>query len=466
MLIFYLTLLFFFNRYLTQTIPKLSGGNCMLIEDKIYYLGGSIQDNDNKPTPNKNVYMLNLADENFMINNNQAKWIKINNNGPPSMYGNIVQSSNHSKEIYMIGGEGSNISQGFQVYNIDTNKWNTDEVASKGLSDILKKELNTVLPLTNTYTIKVDNKNIFYFGGKYTNKDKKLAYNEKIFYYNIDRGTWEVEKSSYKTSIDGGIFYLKLAISNFGGKTSDNKYQDNKSYNAWLIDTKSSNINTIGGNNSIPTISKFSTVTDNNNEFAYILGGTDNKNGNSIYKLMTSTIKVDEPFEVEGLESYDNGCLVYYQDYLIYSFGSKNNKYSDKTQLIQLNEKKLSDKLNKKTTPAEEDERDKGDNGTAMNIGAVVGGSVGGFIVIVVIFGSIFYFYFKKNKKKKQEELKPPEYIKEVVWAGQNNRQIEIEFVDSFGTQVTYIDDDVTDPENVPYFLTESDCLIGVKVNK
>ncbi|KAI9298372.1 hypothetical protein K502DRAFT_322808 [Neoconidiobolus thromboides FSU 785] len=346
MLLWILLISIVFGKHLAQSPPKLSGGNCMLVKDKIYYLGGSTQDSDNKIITNKDVYMLDLLNDSFMVNKTQAKWTKINSKAPSSMYGSIIQPVKDSDEIYMIGGEGSDIFASFQVYNIKTNKWTNNEKASTQLATLLKRE-NIGSTLSNTYLANLDTGNIHYFGGEYTNRSKKMGHNEKVFTYNIESNVWIVEQSEYKTSISGGIISLKSSIHNFGGKTSDGEYQDGKSYNTWSTDARSSNTNTFSGGRLFPAISKFSTVFDDRSGFAYILGSTDDKEGNDVYSIKTSTIKVDKSYKVDGFESYNNGCLVYYKEHLIYSFGSKDNIYSDKTQLIYLTDKVLVTKLEK-----------------------------------------------------------------------------------------------------------------------
>ncbi|KAI9298386.1 hypothetical protein K502DRAFT_255961 [Neoconidiobolus thromboides FSU 785] len=452
------SLFIYSSSYTAQNAPRISGGNCALVKDKVYYLGGSTQDNDNKVSLSKDVYVLDLSDENFMINKDQAKWTKVNSEGPPSMYGNIIQPDKDSDEIYMIGGEGSDISAGFQIYNVKTNKWKNNEKASKELSEQIKNKINVSnAPLSNTYLINVvtsnensNTKELYYFSGKYKSKDNTMKFNENIYIYNIEKNAWRASDTSYSATVDGAAVCLKSSIQNFGGTKSNGKYQDGKTYNTWSIDAKSSSPNTFSGANDFPTISKFSYVYGENNEVLYVLGGTDSKNGNVVYNMTTLTIRIDNQFNIDGLESYDNGCLVYYKKYLIYSFGSKKDSYSNKTQLIRLSNKELTEKYTKDTP-----EKD-----TKTNIGVIIGGSVGGFIGLIGIVSGLLYFYYLRKKSRKKKQLRPPKYIKQVIWAGKKSTILETSFIDSFGTQLTYIDDDVTDPENVSLFLTRSNSFL------
>ncbi|KAI9291349.1 hypothetical protein K502DRAFT_333255 [Neoconidiobolus thromboides FSU 785] len=342
---------------------------------------------------NKEIYYLNLTEGIKLNERKEANWkvFEVNNKIDKT---SEASSINYREEIVVVGGTFTKLEESIRSFNTSTGEWKTNEKGSKFIKYLFgNKTLSYGLKGS---TVNINDKNqdqIVIFGGNCELEESEEDDTIKIGYkgvivYNINKNEWKVigEKEGHYISEHGAAIYNGVLLI-FGGHSFN--FDSFSSFESILcFDIENETWYSKSTSGEIPA-TKIGFRVKLINDKVYMVGGATDEDPNTldsspIYVLNLNTFTWKKNM-IEGLVTTLFGSLEYYNNHLIYSFGT-NLEFSGKTQLINLDNLKLVNKLPSKLELE-----------SSPNIAAIIGGSIAGFIVLWIIL----FFAIRKFRNRK-----------------------------------------------------------------
>ncbi|KAI9292163.1 hypothetical protein K502DRAFT_344130 [Neoconidiobolus thromboides FSU 785] len=420
-----ITLIVLLKAIASDELHGLFGGVGGIVNDTFYVFGGmdiknpTDEDVFNQDNFNQGVYSLNLKDGVRLNEALEANWKIDSLEHHPldkMLAPSVIQINNNSAEFLIIGGAHQTlIERSVRIFDIKTNTWKIDKDGGKFIKGLNfpKSEGGTPNfgPLGATLNQNDLNPDeLVLFGGEYlfeslVEVNQTQSYSGLIV-YNSKENQWKTigEANGYYISGHNSIIHNgNLMI--FGGKNiATNQYLNfNKIISFNIKDKKWYFQDTIG---KIPErIFTFGLKKVGN--YVYILGGATNDNvtnyaDSSLHILDLNTFSWETKY-ISGFISTAFAILEYYNGHLLYTFGSHNNLLYSNTQIINLKNYTLVNRI----PSMEELESLK----PKSQLPAIIGGSIAGFIGLILLIILIYL----GSKKIKREIIKrtPPPFVSE-----------------------------------------------------
>ncbi|KAI9294198.1 hypothetical protein K502DRAFT_330934 [Neoconidiobolus thromboides FSU 785] len=391
MILFYL---FIISYYCQQILVPMYGGNCEIVDNNLYYLGGVKKWPDSGF--NRIVYNLNLNSQ-FSINSVPWKFKNIDQLAPSIVYPNLFTKDSL---IYVRGGLYTPGIESVKTFDISLNQWLTDEKNSQ--ADIISnyynsKDIQSNLKFTEYLSnlVQINANEAILLGGFIDSPTRNNSANKLITRWNTNLNTWNIDTlKSFPPIIDFASFVNNDNIISVGGQF----YPNNEKVpmdTAYVYNFNQRQLNEVKLSGDIPKGRVGHQIVNLNQTHYIMLGGAFSTGRSNFTEVDDSYLLNIEEYkwyrlELENFKPSYKPCLVKYNDYLIYSLGYSSN-FTNSTQLIHVNQLKLVNTYQPK--------------GESNSLPWILGFSIGGVILLVII-GLITYYYYKKHKQKQLSKVK------------------------------------------------------------
>ncbi|KAI9298843.1 galactose oxidase [Neoconidiobolus thromboides FSU 785] len=462
---FFLSTLIFilFNYFVfAEKAPRLYAGGCGIYADILYYAGG-ITDTDSINENfdfNRNIYSLNLEDGFNLDDNDSAVWnITSKAEGPISDFSNVVVNEKMAS-LFVVGGKNRPKKESFKKYNILKNKWELYQTAVDTFPSPDKmvdgKEMKYSYYLSSLTQASFSNNFYFHYGGVtlYPNMTRVDGRKDLSIINGAD-GKWKKlnDGPDYVSDHAAAVYENRLYI--VGG---NNPYtaKPRPMSQIFVYDYPSNAWSTVTAKGDIPE-SRFGHSSILLKSKMIIAGGSltskfDSFPSPSIYVLELKNPKelIYKEYQVSNFFNAYLGCLTYYNDHLIYSFGFHTGNILSKTQIIDIKDdhwkvvRSLPAKL-----------KDTGSKSSSLP--TVIGGSIGGVLGLLTIITLIWFILKQKSKSRNRNSLSgdssslgnlnPPNLLQGNVWIPATPGELkEANFTLNTDTMLPGFDDDITSP--------------------
>ncbi|KAI9296642.1 hypothetical protein K502DRAFT_347890 [Neoconidiobolus thromboides FSU 785] len=370
-------------------LPKLHNGNCQLINDTIYYLGGSEYDNNNEVKElNSAIYKLRL-NQNLQLMEG-IRWEKIKPEGR-AIVSNLGRTivMNNNQEIWLIGGNGGKNGEIIRVYDIEKNEWNLNKKQNAQLSSIFKKETS----LLDTNLIKDSSNNYLYLFGGYLGINNALKPNLSLVKYSIKQKEWSKTPFDFPTTLNSEYKYHNSnRLFTVGGNDLNMKAIKMNYLSFIQLDLNQSKLQLTDGELPPAYLSNHSFIIIE--DYLYLIGGNNTRMKDNLYQLDLKTY-LWKKISISGLLPFNHGCLIEYNNHLFYLLGKdNNNKINQNIQIISLNQTKLITNYTVESTML--------NTNTANSLPLILGIVIP--IILLLLLVIILYYYYN-NKKEKFNKL-------------------------------------------------------------
>ncbi|KAI9293337.1 hypothetical protein K502DRAFT_351084 [Neoconidiobolus thromboides FSU 785] len=418
---FLLLLLFNFLSYSSiELSPRADDGGCIIIQNKLYYLGGVVQlPNLNYMKNNTEVFHLDL-EKGFKLVDNIAPWKRKDSINSPKEMANV--------KLFKIGKENKIIVSFytnsmerlyFNYYDINKNEWNNEywikDLFNKDQIKMINKHEYQLYPFISQDDT---NPKQFYITGRLFLDGLKTMLPLRLSSFNIE--TKKIQKI-YDLSDNITIYPLLVLNKNFyyseisggGGPKGPNKVVLNE-VNLLSFKVKAYPMKHF--------INPYSTYFVKNSHQVYFAGFSYSPTEEK--KITVSELKFN-PFSLKEYTPNTNnlGCFAFYKDFLINSFGKRilapgsnqPEESSDKIQILNITNWKEIDGL---LSLAKDNENNKSVNSTnkqaietknddnAILIGGIIGG-IAGAIVLTATTICMLYRYKQRKGRAPSMILEP-----------------------------------------------------------
>ncbi|KAI9292826.1 hypothetical protein K502DRAFT_351623 [Neoconidiobolus thromboides FSU 785] len=373
------TLIYFFLPFIFSK----NSFHCDLISGKAYLIGGSVSTNSRKSAAFSKILMSDLTQDVNLTSIN-IKWdYKPTISSPMDYDGGFVTLAEESKVLFFSGKK-------LQLLALDINtlEWKLMREQSEEFKKLFNN--NDINELEGLQLIKDDNKNCVYiFGGKSITKNKKQVKNKKLFIFDLTALKFSNKTDEVDFPFDSKLVYIKNQglIMSLGGYDMNGKQVGYSKAIIKSIDKPQYELITDFKDIDILNPSLLSDSTN-----LYLLGGKQKESVIYLLRLSKGTL-VSEPIPINNLISFENPCLLTFNNYLIYTSGTDEiGNIINQIQVIDLyNMNKVThSNINLNQTYIF---RDPGKYGAML--GGVTGLATGLFFILLSI---IYFFYIRKNK--------------------------------------------------------------------
>ncbi|KAI9298232.1 hypothetical protein K502DRAFT_346242 [Neoconidiobolus thromboides FSU 785] len=330
-LLFSILFLFQHKQVLVTSI-RLNYGECAIVQNKIYYVGGYFLSNSRTQISNSYLFSLSL-NQTIELNQSVAPWQQ-ENVDPISNLPSNMTLNNYNNDLLMLGGINRNNQNLFQKIYLSKNyKMKTLNIQSHPLFQLYfnNKEayLNSISLIGHTFTQNNNNKNEFIlYGGLISNEKNENRFISNIYIYNIKTDQWKlINNTQYQSILGHYSFYYQNQILSVYGYSPQLLALDKLTI--FNLNTYKFQIQKLIGD--IPPMNNYRFI--NNNNYLYAL---ELKN-QFIYQLNLNNLKWKKILLKNNYLFQLNldSCLLNYQNYIIQSFGGM-QLFTDETYLLDL----------------------------------------------------------------------------------------------------------------------------------
>ncbi|KAI9294452.1 hypothetical protein K502DRAFT_361410 [Neoconidiobolus thromboides FSU 785] len=424
-----LTLINLFYYKVIALLPRASEGGCIVIEDKLYYLGGrTYSPNIGYIRQNYEVFTLNLQ-EGFKLAGNIAPWERKNITNPPrtmlTKYMFYIGTENRRKTIVGFKNDYMRLGLVINYFDMELNKWYKEDFVDKMYAEFNIANVE-IINSQQIYFLLQDEKDLnqFYISGSFHYRNSTERTSLQLNSFNIKTKQMKLIHKTNKKVIFEQLFILNNKLYYVEYTTEYKRELIYRNKTLYELDLKTYNLKTYSLNiNLLYYQSTFVKVQQS----IYLIGLRDgNKRIMEIYEFKFN------PFLFKRIDkkiaSFNHwGCFASYDSFIINSFGDQyggtNTVLESTDKMLILDTKSwevvgglpslIENKENIRKDDSENDNTNKGvgksdkrENNSSL-IGGVVGG-IGGFLIIAAAI--IFIFYKRKLKKDK-----PPSIIMEPI---------------------------------------------------
>ncbi|KAI9291028.1 hypothetical protein K502DRAFT_333514 [Neoconidiobolus thromboides FSU 785] len=398
-------------------LPRVQGGGCIVIEDKVYYLGGNIFiPNLKEEESNHNVFTLDLRNG-LKVIDNSAEWEKNETSNYPRMsWGPYVYSTtkNGTRVIVSFYQHMESKLLSIKYFDIEKNEWYNEYSIRDLYEDSITNDSQNETSFQNYFILQDEkNENLFYISGYSYNKNSKITTPFRLKSFNIETKELKlILELSYNmiihqlfTSNNKFYYFLDLRLED------RRKSGQHKLYELDLI-TKS--------------IKEYSIKIKHNDYFemikyrqsVYFIGYEKGEDANFLGDVYELTLAPLSFKKIKQIRINNNGCFAVYNDYLINLFGlyyinygnERSAESSNKILLISITNWEQMDRL-----PSSMNDINYGEKITYTNCENIIIGCITiGLGGIILISATIVLLLYKYKIKKSR----PPNIITDPIVIG------------------------------------------------